>query len=168
MKKLSKKNLEKLKKRIVDSGFCAPFFIWDDGSGSLRIIDGHQRRTALVALEADGYSIPPLPVDYIHAETEEEAREILLSVSSQYGEWVEDELESWFSEINESLKETLRFTNRPLFIKDAENSSGDYESDEIEYKSKFQLIIDFEDEQSIQRVYDEMNERGYSCKVSTL
>jgi hypothetical protein len=114
LKKLSTKNLEKLKNRIIKSGFCAPFFIWDNGAGDLKIIDGHQRRAALVSLESDGYSIPPLPVDYIHAATEEEAREILLSVSSQYGEWVEEELEQWMAEVDESISSTLRFVDEEI------------------------------------------------------
>lgn len=131
LKKLSKKNLEKLKKRIVSSGFCAPFFIWDDGE-SLRIIDGHQRRAALLSLEADGYEIPPLPVDYIHAETEEEAKEILLSVSSQYGEWVEDELAEWIENIDDELKKSLRLVDKEMRIRPSSTIGDNDVPEEVE------------------------------------
>ena len=115
LKKLSKKNLEKLKRRIISEGFCAPFFIWDDGS-QLRIIDGHQRRAALVSLRADGWDVPALPVDYIHAETEEQAQRILLSVSSQYGEWVTEELQDWLDRFDDDLRETLRVVDKEMTL----------------------------------------------------
>ena len=70
----------------------------------------------MISLEADGYEIQPLPVDYIYADTEEEAREILLSVSSQYGEWVEEELSQWLEDLDEDLKETLRFVDREITL----------------------------------------------------
>jgi len=113
LKKLSKKNLERLKKRITESGFCAPFFIWDH-DGRLMIIDGTQRRSALLSLRDDGWEIPPLPVVYIHADTEEQARTILLSVSSQYGEWVEEELAEWLAGVDEEIRESLRLVDGEL------------------------------------------------------
>jgi hypothetical protein len=115
LKKLSKANLARLKARITDAGFCAPFFIWDN-AGALMILDGTQRRAALLSLEADGWSVPPLPVVYIHAETEAKAREILLSVSSQYGEWVEEETADWMRGIDESIKKTLRLVEGEMEI----------------------------------------------------
>ena len=115
LKKLSKANLARLKARITDAGFCGPFFIWDT-AGALMILDGTQRRAALLSLEAEGWTIPPLPVVYIHAETEAKAREILLSVSSQYGEWVEEELAEWMGKIDASIKETLRLTSQEIIF----------------------------------------------------
>lgn len=113
LKKLTKKNLERLKARIISSGFCAPFFIWDN-SGELMILDGTQRRSVLLALEADGWSVPALPVVYIHAATEAEARVILLSVSSQYGEWVEEELATWLAGVDEDIAKTLRMVDKEI------------------------------------------------------
>ena len=113
LKKLSKKNLERLKKRITTDGFCAPIFIWDR-AGELMILDGTQRRAALMALESEGWTVPPLPVVYIHAEDEAAARRILLSISSQYGEWVEEELAAWLDGVDAEIRETLRLVDKEL------------------------------------------------------
>jgi len=115
LKKLSKKNLDKLKARIVQSGFCAPFFIWRYEGGNF-ILDGTQRRSALIALQADGYTVPDLPVVWIEAETEARAREIILSVSSQYGEWVDAELKEWIDAFDDEIKETLRLVDKEIRI----------------------------------------------------
>lgn len=120
LKKLSKKNLERLKKRITTDGFCAPIFIWDH-DGALMILDGTQRRAALLALEADGWTVPPLPVVYIHAEDEATARRILLSVSSQYGEWVESETADWMKDIDAEISSTLRLVEGEMEIVTIDN-----------------------------------------------
>jgi hypothetical protein len=120
LKKLSKQNLTKLKSRITNSGFCAPFFIWDR-DGELMILDGTQRRAALLALRAEGWTIPPLPVVYIHSDTEAEARTILLSISSQYGEWVEEELAAWLAGVDAEIRSTLREVDGEIELVDIGN-----------------------------------------------
>ena len=52
LKRLTKPNLEKLKARIIGSGFCAPFFVWKHEEGFF-ILDGTQRRAALLSLQAE-------------------------------------------------------------------------------------------------------------------
>jgi hypothetical protein len=120
LKKLTKKNLERLKARITTDGFCAPIFIWDR-EGALMILDGTQRRAALVALEAEGWTIPPLPVVYIYADDEAQARRILLSISSQYGEWVEEETAEWLRGVDEAVKKTLRLVEGEVEIVQIDN-----------------------------------------------
>ena len=73
LKKLSAANLNKLKANILKLGFIAPFFVWDN-KGDNMLLDGHQRLAALISLRQDGYDIPLLPVDYINAKDEAEAR----------------------------------------------------------------------------------------------
>lgn len=120
LKKLTKKNLERLKSRITTDGFCAPIFIWDR-AGELMILDGTQRRAALVALEADGWMVPPLPVVYVHADDEAQARRILLSISSQYGEWVESETADWMKDIDAEIASTLRLVEGEMEIVTIDN-----------------------------------------------
>lgn len=84
LKSLSKEDLEKLKARILKSGFTAPFHIWKDGKKKY-ILDGHQRREALLSLEIDGYETGELPIDIIEAKTFKDAKETLLSHASNYG-----------------------------------------------------------------------------------
>lgn len=84
LKSLSKANLEKLQKSILKYGFTAPIFIWQH-AGDNYILDGHQRLSALLDLRERGHDIPLLPVAYIQAADEKEAKEKLLHISSQYG-----------------------------------------------------------------------------------
>lgn len=86
LKHLPQEKARKLKASIIKHGFIAPFFVWDN-EGSLRLIDGHQMLKVLKAMKEEGWEIPELPVVYINAEDEESAKEKLLQVSSQYGEF---------------------------------------------------------------------------------
>ena len=95
------------------------------------ILDGTQRRAALVALEAEGWTIPPLPVVYIYADDEAQARRILLSISSQYGEWVEEELSAWLDEIDDDVKKTLRLVDKEIRMSYRE-TGGDDDVPEVE------------------------------------
>jgi hypothetical protein len=115
LKKIKKKNLEKLKNQILNVGFIAPIFVWEH-EGDEYIIDGHQRLAALCSLRQDGVDIPMLPVDYIEADSEKDARKKLLSISSQYGDFDLDELGAWVDEIEDS--EGLRFLEEEIDIDD--------------------------------------------------
>jgi DNA modification methylase len=140
LKKLSKKNLEKLKKRIVEDGFIAPFFVWDD-RGQYKLMDGHQRLQALISLRQDGYDMPFFPVANIEAEDEADARRKLLSITSQYGEFDIEELTAWVDQIDDDIAETLRFADEELQISgvgDEEETVGDDDvQEEVEPITKF-------------------------------
>lgn len=107
LKELSQKNLEKLCRAIMRVGFVAPVFIWEAG-GEKYIIDGHQRVKALQQLSAE-YEIPPVPIVTIKARDKAEAKKILLSVSSQYGEWDSDAAYEWINEIDDTVKDIVCF-----------------------------------------------------------
>jgi hypothetical protein len=91
-------------------------FIWPEYENYL--LDGHQRIKALIELRQEGYDIPPLPVDYIDAKTETEAREKLLHITSQYGDFYKDGLDSWLNDFDKSIKETIRLVNDEIEILD--------------------------------------------------
>ena len=88
LKTITQDNLDKLKRSILRHGFTAPFFVW--ASADNHLIDGHQRLKALLALRQEGYDMPLLPVVYIDADSEEHAKEKLLYISSQYGEFTSE------------------------------------------------------------------------------
>ena len=90
LKALSTENLNKLKKSLIKYGITAPKFVWQNG-GHNWLLDGHQTVAALQSLQDEGYKIPLIPVAYIYAETEKEAKEKLLHISSQYGEFDKQE-----------------------------------------------------------------------------
>lgn len=127
LKHISKTNKDRLKASILRHGFTAPMFVWDD-QGEWRLLDGHQRLATLISMRQDGYDIPMLPVDYIQAENEKEAREKLLNITSQYGEFDMEELNSWVEQCDEELQQSLRLVDEELELQlnnEQEETIGD-------------------------------------------
>lgn len=115
LKKITKTNMEKLKKSILKNGFTAPIFIWQD-AGDNKILDGHQRLATLIKMRQEGFDIPLLPVAYIEANDETEARRKLLAITSQYGEFDALELADWLDELDDDIRDTLRFVDEEMII----------------------------------------------------
>jgi len=89
LKRLTPKNRDKLMASILEKGFIAPIFVWDD-AGEYRLLDGHQRLKTLLWMREKGWDIPMLPVDIVEADTEKDAKEKLLLIASQYGDFTTD------------------------------------------------------------------------------
>lgn len=107
LKSIDLANAEKLKTSILKEGFFAPLLIWEDSSGALKIIDGHQRVAVLKRMQEEGYSIPEIPITLIKAETEQEAKRKVAAAISVYGVVNDDALKKWFDEIGVGLEEAL-------------------------------------------------------------
>jgi hypothetical protein len=107
LKKITKVNLDKLKKRIIKDGINVPLFIWREHD-LCHILDGHQRLKALLSLRQDGYELPLIPVAYIEAENENDARQKLLGITSQYGDFVIEELGEWLKELDKDILDTIK------------------------------------------------------------
>lgn len=82
-------DIDRLKKSITDNGFLFPLFIWKDKN---IILDGKSRYVALNQLKNEGYEIPEIPIVYVDAKDEFEAREKVLQVNSRYGKITEGSL----------------------------------------------------------------------------
>lgn len=91
LKTLSKRAFHKLKKSLVDFGFSFPLFVWRD-SGHFWTIDGHQRVATLKEMQREGWSIPELPVVWIDANDEKEAKHKLLLAVGAYGKVTDEGL----------------------------------------------------------------------------
>ncbi len=115
LKKLSNENREKLKKSILKNGFTAPIFIWQN-AGDNFILDGHQRLATLIYMRQKGYDIPLLPVAYIEADNEKQAKEKLLVITSSYGEFDLDVLNDWIDDIGKEIDNTIRFVNDEICL----------------------------------------------------
>lgn len=125
IKKLSPANLANLKTRIITDGFIAPIFIWDNGADKM-ILDGHQRLSALLSLRAEGWGVPPVPVVFIDAGEISEAKRMLLSIASQYGQWDDEELREWIHDVDKSIIETIRLVDTAIDLdfKDEDEVKG--------------------------------------------
>ena len=114
LKDITSENLDKLKKSIVKFGFSAPVFVWDN-DGVNNILDGHQRLKAVISLQADGYHVPDLPVVYIDASSEEEAKKKLLHISSQYGDFTQQGFQHFTMDIDGDFS-SLRLTDGEFWL----------------------------------------------------
>lgn len=85
LKDLSKENYQKLKKQILELGFSSPIHIWKHGDKT-KILDGTQRTRTLKTMRDEGYIIPKLPIVYVEASSEHQAKKKVLALTSQFGE----------------------------------------------------------------------------------
>jgi DNA modification methylase len=97
LKELSKENYAKLRKAIEGYGFSFPIFVWRNGDKN-NILDGHQRVLTLKLMREEGWTVPPLPVIYVSALDQKEAKAKLLLAISQYGKISEDGLYSFIND----------------------------------------------------------------------
>lgn len=128
LKRITNENLAKLKGSILRHGFSAPIFAWVKNR-NYYIIDGHGRLEALRALRAEGYVVPKIPVTFISAETKREAKEILLHITSQYGEFQTDQLDSFMADLD---VEFHRLTDGEMLLLPPEYVIADEEERETE------------------------------------
>lgn len=100
-KTLSPQRLEKLCSLIIKRGIRFPSFITklDDGVWA---IDTHQRLKAYEELERRGYTIPPVPVVYVHAKNKREAKQLLLECDSRYGTASQEGFEEFTDDLDVS------------------------------------------------------------------
>src|SRR3990167_2370702 len=84
LKTLEEKDYQKLKSSIEKYGFSFPVFLWKNGKNN--VIDGHQRICVVKKMIEEGYSLPEgkIPVAYIEAKDEKEAKKKILLATSQY------------------------------------------------------------------------------------
>jgi len=161
LKRLTQKNREKLIGSICERGFIAPIFVWDD-SGDYRLLDGHQRLKTLLWMRENGWDIPMIPVDIIEADNEQDAKKKLLAITSQYGEFDLDGFIEFTSDIE--IDDTIRLTDGEW----QSNNGQDVERKEVEYNEKLEIIIECTDEAEQEKIYNDLIERGISCRLSTL
>ena len=121
IKDLTKQNYAKLRKSMVKHGFSAPIFVWEH-EGDNYILDGHQRLRVLGKLREEGYDIPLLPVVYIEADDEKQAKEKLLLITSQYGDFNVQGLDEFIYEGQLDLSE-LTTEVRLLDVKELQLST---------------------------------------------
>lgn len=105
LKDLDKSRYDKLKRSVLKHGIFVPVFVWND-----LLLDGHQRlRVALT----EGWDIE-WPIIRISADTEQEAKEKLLAISSQYGKITQEGWDEFTHDLDESwLLESTHFDALP-------------------------------------------------------
>lgn len=117
LKDLSDTNYERLVKTHLEHGIFLPFYVWESPDGKNMTLDGHQRRRVL---PAEGYT-GNVPVVYIDADNERDAKEKLLIISSQYGRITQEGLDTFAFDLDDGwLESTVNFDALSFAFADAE------------------------------------------------
>lgn len=103
LKTLSEDDYVKLRNSITEFGFSFPIFFWQDESGKRWIVDAHQRLYTLRKMREEGWTIPDLPADRIHATDKREARKKLLLLNSRYGKMTDEGLSEFLNVEGEEI-----------------------------------------------------------------
>lgn len=144
LKRLTQKNREKLMASILEKGFIAPIFVWDD-AGEYRLLDGHQRLKTLLWMREKGWDIPMLPVDIIEADDEQDAKKKLLAITSQYGEFTTDGYAEFINDIE--VEDCVRLVDgefdcqvrEDVDVSEQDNEMPKEPADELQEKWQVQL-----------------------------
>lgn len=127
-------DFEKIERSIKKHGFSFPFFIWKKGKINY-CLDGHGRIGALQRLVAEGEKIPPLPVVYVKCKDENEAKEILLKLNSQYGRMTAESVKEFLGDLQIDFEDlALPDGFLELSTDDAmKDTKGDDDAPEVDY-----------------------------------
>ena len=87
LKERSQDDIDHLISSIEHHGFSFPFFVWRQPNGTCSCLDGHGRLCALAQMESEGYEIPELPVVYIDAFDEKDAKSKLVRINTVAGNY---------------------------------------------------------------------------------
>lgn len=131
LKRLDRAALDKLKRNILRQGFSAPIFVWGR-NGVRHILDGHQRRLALLELEAEGWAVPPLPIVEVAASDKREAKRKLLQIASQFGKVTGNRIELFLDDAGLELTDVIDSISFQGISLDALSSIDEGDLDTVE------------------------------------
>ncbi len=98
LKERTDADFEKITKSIKKHGFAFPFFVWKH-DGINHVLDGHGRIGALKRMVAQGEHLPLLPVVYVNAKDEADAKELLLKLNSHYGQMTAESVRDFLGDL---------------------------------------------------------------------
>ncbi len=123
LKELTQREYKKLKKSLLEHEIIVPFFVWHETG---KLLDGHQRERVFLN---EGW-IMDVPVLYISAKDEQDAKKKLLVISSQYGKVTQEGWDEFSFDLPDDwLTESVQFDALPFVF-------GEWEKEEPEPESK--------------------------------
>ena len=133
----------KIQSSIRKYGIAFPFFVWKM-YGINYVLDGHGRLGALERIHQQGEEVPPLPVVYIEADDEKQAKNLLLRLNSRYGEITADGMREFLADVEVDLDEVnipeLPDVSAVLSAMLSDAPSGELEREYEPPKPKFELL----------------------------
>lgn len=99
LKDLTEDNYTKLRNSIFEYGFSFPVFFWQDEHGVKWLLDANQRKRVLLRMRDEGFIIPELPANPIHATSKEDAKKRLLLLNSRYGHMTQEGFDEFIADV---------------------------------------------------------------------
>jgi ParB-like chromosome segregation protein Spo0J len=144
--------IEQIKESMKRFSFNDPIAVWHDNE----IIEGHGRLLAAQELGID--TVPIIRLDHL---TDEERRAYML-VHNQLT------MNSGFdTELLNIELESIDIDMEPYGF-DAEIQEIEENQQEANYSETISVVIDCENETEAEEIYNDLTERGYKCRISTL
>lgn len=141
LKKRSDKVIDELAASIENDGLLMPFVVWRTADGNNKLLDGHGRLLALRKLQVpDDYV---LPVVYVDANNEDEAKQSLLQIVSSYGTISKHGALAFCSSIPEYRAPVIKKFVTPRTARRSAKSPG---------KSLIKIMVPTDKEQEVRRI----------------
>jgi hypothetical protein len=149
---------QRIKRSIEEFGYVDPVIINSDNT----VIGGHQRVKVLKELGNTQIDVIQIEIP----KNKEKALNVALNKIS--GEWDMDRLTVLLDELkNDGLLDITGFDEKEFAALKADLEKVD-DPKEVPLKSAFEVIIECPNESEQERIYNELVEAGYSCRVLTL
>lgn len=148
-------DVEQIKKSIELDGFNDPIGIW--GEKNL-IVEGHGRQ--LAAIQLGMKSVPCIRLDHL---TDAQRRDYAIRHNRTA------ELSGWEWAQLEKECEALDLEGFDLSgLKWPKEEQEQAEQSSVAFHEKLQIIIDFQNEDEAETLYNRLTDEGYTCRISTL
>jgi len=166
---LSETNYNKLKKEILELGFSEPLSVWRQGENNF-LLNGHQRVRTIRRMVEDGYECPELPVNWVEAADENEAKRKVLALTSQYGTLESQGLYEFISDSDisvDDIEESFHFPEIKL-----EDFRAEYYEDptppaeaEPPENKEWLVVCELRNEEEQANVFEQLVGQGIKCKI---
>lgn len=143
---------------IKEFGFLSPCLVERD---TYNLIAGHGRVEAAKRL-----GMKTVPCVFVEDISEEQRRAYILADNrlTELGEWDMDMVNIELEELND-LDFDVSVTGFELDVSNDEKSTG---TDGIAFKDTLSVVVSCDGEDDAEIIYNELTERGYKCRISTL
>lgn len=140
---------------IKEFGFDDPIGVW--GKDNV-IVEGHGRLEAAKKLGME--SVPVIHLDHL---TDEQRRAYALAhnKTAELSEWDFDILGDELDDILDIDMERFGFG-----LEDEDNETG--ERKEVDFAETISVVIDCENEEEAEEIFEKLQNEGYKCHISTL
>lgn len=147
--------IEQIKESIRDFGFNDPIAVWKDN----KVIEGHGRLIASIELGLD--EVPIIRLDNL-TDDERKAYTLVHNKLTMNSDFDVGLLNLELDDIDIDMS---KFGFESMFDEEFEQEN---EIKEATYSEKISVVIDCENDEEAERIFNELTEEGYECHISTL